>query len=307
MEEKKFHIQNKKFFLTYPQVNDCPDLKSFETTFVNEFPGISSYRICEEKHEDGGKHYHVFVVFENTIRSKNKRYFDLNGHHPNITIPRNKNAVLQYIKKEGNYVEHNLESFIDKKRKLLQLIDEGKAEEAIKCYRNDRPYDFYKHRDAIIQNIKNDIPLEPIPGYNLDSFNHLATRIEWDENKTLIITGPAGIGKSQLARALAKGNYILVHELENIRQLQNKETTLIFDDFRFLKYDRDTILKILETRDPITLPARYVHMTIPRKTKRIITDNATNLFELFGFDDGALHERIQHEDIQGKLFDEFYE
>jgi hypothetical protein len=68
LEEKEgFRIRSKKFFLTYPQVPDIPELKqqflnSLKKSFLNQ---EMKYIISKEFHQDGNPHIHVYLECEN--------------------------------------------------------------------------------------------------------------------------------------------------------------------------------------------------------------------------------------------------
>lgn len=100
-----FRFKAKSVFLTYPQ---CPIPKEHALTLLRTKFGESDgthYLIGQETHQDGSFHIHVFIERETVIDTVNERHFDLEWEdnvifHPNITAPRNKTDVINYITKD---------------------------------------------------------------------------------------------------------------------------------------------------------------------------------------------------------------
>lgn len=47
-------------------------------------PLPSSWKAVVETHQDGGKHWHVIVLFDKAVRSRRAALFDIDGLHPNV-------------------------------------------------------------------------------------------------------------------------------------------------------------------------------------------------------------------------------
>jgi len=45
---------------------------------------LKEYIIAQENHKDEGIHFHVYLRLKTPIKSRNVRFFDLNGYHPNV-------------------------------------------------------------------------------------------------------------------------------------------------------------------------------------------------------------------------------
>lgn len=102
----KFRINAKSVFLTYPQ---CDLQKEHLLTFINTLKYKYSYAIiCTENHEDGNKHLHAVIKFKKKVDIRNEHTFDLNGFHPNIQTTKNINASINYVKKDGDYIEDGI-------------------------------------------------------------------------------------------------------------------------------------------------------------------------------------------------------
>ncbi len=94
---RRFQFNAKSLFGTYSQ---APDLSR---EIIRDFYlglGCDQYLIGKESHQDGGTHFHVYIKWANSFRTRNVRHFDINGYHPNISKPRNERALFEYITKE---------------------------------------------------------------------------------------------------------------------------------------------------------------------------------------------------------------
>ena len=65
--------------------------------------------IGREDHADGGTHLHVFLDFGKKKQSRRPNFFDVGGHHPNITPSRGRPELgYDYAIKDGNVVAGGL-------------------------------------------------------------------------------------------------------------------------------------------------------------------------------------------------------
>jgi hypothetical protein len=100
---KGFRINAKSVFLTYPK---CLLTKEELLHFFNDLRHKYKYVIiCIENHKDGTPHLHAVIKFDKKIDIKKETYFDFKGYHPNIQTTKNINASINYIKKDGNFLE----------------------------------------------------------------------------------------------------------------------------------------------------------------------------------------------------------
>lgn len=100
-----FRFNSRAVFLTYPQCGlSAAHTLTLLRTKLGEAEG-THYLIGVEAHADGTPHLHVFVERQNKINTVNERYFDLEDvdrvYHPNVTAPRDRQAVVDYVMKEG--------------------------------------------------------------------------------------------------------------------------------------------------------------------------------------------------------------
>lgn len=98
-----FRFEGKFVFLTYAQCNLTPE-QVLEA--LQEVKVIKHYNIARETHEDGNYHIHAVIEFDEQLRTRRADVFDIQGFHPNIQKPRSLRACLQYVRKEGEFINN---------------------------------------------------------------------------------------------------------------------------------------------------------------------------------------------------------
>lgn len=88
--------------MTYAQADDIPDKETLLWELRNLVPTPIAWAIGQEEHADGGRHFHVLLKYEARIDIRNERFWDVNGHHPNIQKCRSPKQVLRYVVKDGD-------------------------------------------------------------------------------------------------------------------------------------------------------------------------------------------------------------
>jgi len=93
-----FQFNSKSIFATYAKcyLNVDDVIKHFQLL------GINKYVIGTEAHEDGSPHFHIYAQWPVAFRTKDERAFDIGGYHPHVQNPRNRQACIDYCKKDGN-------------------------------------------------------------------------------------------------------------------------------------------------------------------------------------------------------------
>lgn len=103
MNGTKFTLGSKTIFATFAR---CEETKEDLLTHLIE-KGAHKAVVAREKHEDGGFHLHAYAAWEKK-KTFSEKTLDFRGHHPNIQSCKNIHAVIKYIKKDGDYLEHNM-------------------------------------------------------------------------------------------------------------------------------------------------------------------------------------------------------
>jgi len=102
--QNTFKLRGTHLFLTYPQAAGIEleqlydHLKSLD--YGRELLQIL---VAKEQHQDGEPHYHVYLKFNDRFETRNVRFFDFNGKHPNAQNCRSPKGVIEYCTKDGNY------------------------------------------------------------------------------------------------------------------------------------------------------------------------------------------------------------
>lgn len=199
----------KAWFLTYPQ---CADSK--EQLMDKLRPLSIEAIVCEEKHEDGSPHLHAFCrLIDPVTKRQSLETFNLCSNTGNYQPARSWKAVQEYIKKDGNYITHNIdvESASQKKAKRSRSILEDDIDTLIdNGVISATQIDQVKRCRTAYHYLKN------------DDYDH-------DDVRGLWYYGAPGTGKSRKAREENPTAYI---------KAQNKwfdgytgEDVIILDDF----------------------------------------------------------------------------
>ncbi|QMW68663.1 replication-associated protein [Crucivirus-113] len=101
--DKKFRINAKAFFITYPQCN-LDKNKIYD--LLPEKHTITEYYIAEEKHEDGNPHIHALIKYSYKRNITNCKHFDIEGFHPNVQAVKNWNNSKAYVCKDNNFISY---------------------------------------------------------------------------------------------------------------------------------------------------------------------------------------------------------
>ncbi len=108
-KKKRFRIQAKSLFLTYPK---CP-IGVREALLM-----ITSKKLCtvcivgQEEHQDGSSHLHVYLAYGSKIDITTMSYFDLSQggvtYHGNYQATRSVSRTVKYVTKGGMYSLHGI-------------------------------------------------------------------------------------------------------------------------------------------------------------------------------------------------------
>nr|BDI21106.1 replication-associated protein [Cressdnaviricota sp.] len=94
------------YLLTYPHCNIQPEtLITTLTAKLEEFGVVYMIACIEDHHESDAKHNHVFVRLRSAPGRADPGLFDIGDRHPNIQPARDFKASINYVKKDGNWVE----------------------------------------------------------------------------------------------------------------------------------------------------------------------------------------------------------
>jgi len=121
IQRGRLRFNGKLFFLTYPRDETDKGVR-LEQLVERLLPYGPHIRCASEEHGDGGKHLHVFVKLDRRLQVRETRYFDFDGHHPNVQSVRSPSNVFEYVSKDGDFIDHGHPQPSDK-RKWSHLVD----------------------------------------------------------------------------------------------------------------------------------------------------------------------------------------
>lgn len=167
-------------------------------------------KVAQEHHEDGDTHIHIFISFKNQVKYSvihNMLHNVLQGKRikgaVNYQVPKNSEAVCQYIDKEGNTEEFgerpkrvgkeeggrphgsNQEGALE----AIQLAQNGNVAEALEILKENQPMRILENLETIQENLKrlNQTRIKyDIPVYTQDN----TTFKKWQQELLDIISGP---------------------------------------------------------------------------------------------------------------------
>lgn len=327
----KFRLNAVNLYLTYPK---CPVPLNEALAILQHkliTPVVKDYALVREFHEDGSPHLHAFIKCGRKANILSQTHLDLNYedsiYHGNYQTAKSPNSVLSYILKDikrrddinllsspgisdridllGNWLELG--------QAVISLAEEGKMSAAINLYKTERPLDFIKNKSRIEKSL-NELRMSKL-GYNI-KFDYskfiipeeLKTMIDaYNENKTLVIIGSPGIGKSSWLNAWLNwiGKVPLhVNNIDSIRFFDpTKHSALVFDDCHWPdNINREDLIKLVDSESPTTHSVKHSSVVISSPDggpiSRFVLGNFphkfTNNYALnMPFSDKAVQRRIK--------------
>jgi len=287
-ETNNFRIQGKKLFLTYSQ---CAGNKKDLLGFLDDkLGGIDDYIVAEEKHKDGGTHFHVFLGLSKKCNVTNSRYFDWCGYHPNVSKCKDEYRVMRYCKKENDFITNM--SF-DTFQRVRDLAKEGNWKDALKLLIEEKPEEirFLDKWEKNLKTVARMFAQKTLKTkYKIEDF--VEVDLKWKPRKqTLVISGKSGYGKTQFAKTLFK-NPLIVRHMDKLKSFDELEHDgIIFDDMNFSHWPRESCIHLVDIEEDTDLNVKCGMVTLPAGTPRVITTNRRS-DEIFSSFDKAIRRRI---------------
>lgn len=287
MRQNKFRYSARKAFLTYPQCPISP--KELYENLNTQFP-IKYAIICQEEHEDGNKHLHAAIKWQAKLHKRAETIFDVLGYHPNIQIPKNWPATVNYVKKHGDFEEWD-NSDEEEHENLKTLADSMSYTDYMQyCLDKKVPFsyakDAWRNQNSLFTIDEN--YMEPEDAKVISGLNTLDLSDPIFENRSIIIIGPSGTGKSTIAKRLATKPALWCTHPDTLRAISREHKCIIFDDLSFLHTPREHQIAIVDRYDPRQIHVRYGTACIPAGIQKIFTSNN----EIF-LEDEAINRRIK--------------
>lgn len=214
----QFRINARNIFLTYPR---CHSTKEELLEYLKGFD-ISYAVISKETHQDGTPHLHAVIGFDKKRDFRNDRVFDFGVHHPNIQSCRNLNQSIEYVKKDGDFIEYGN---VPRKRQQTDygsIIDSStSSRDFLVRLKDASPRSLVRNFNAVSNFAdqwfkKVESPYESpytlanfpfCPDAVLEWISGNLTRPQPQRPRSLFLIGPSRTGKTQLARCLSRHMY----------------------------------------------------------------------------------------------------
>lgn len=249
-------------------------------------------------HENGGQihgGYQHLQCFSNFLTKKSMRQVKkiIGLEHVHLELARGSDEDNRtYCTKDGNFFEIGEPSAGAGQRtdleRLTEIIREGGT--LRDCW-NAAPQSmviFYRgiNEYAMVCNSR----LRE-PKYTLDKFKQEWQDLPWDWNKSHILWGGAGIGKTSFARAVLPKALMVSHMDDLSIYDASVHDGIIFDDMSFLHLHREAQIHLVDVEEGRSIHIRYRTAWIPENTKKIFTTN-TYQGAIFMIQDSAIQRRL---------------
>lgn len=283
--------QKKSFRLAAKAVKITLKGEGFELKEVYDFYNkkFRPKKICfsSEIGESGYKHFHGYMYRDKRFDTKDSRYFDMKGVHPNIEPckGRKHQEWIDYICKDGN-IECNFDKDnvdrdpwieilkglkegiglsamfdeADLKKQVFMTKNSGKIRGMVKMVkkwratapRSDKGFRFKEHTE-------------------LDFYKANVNGIQ--EKYALFVKGDAGWGKTQFVLSMFR-NPLLIRHMDKLKVFDvDIHDALVFDDMSFAHWPREAIIHLVDIEEETDLNVKCGMITIPARTPRVFTTN----------------------------------
>lgn len=215
-------LQRKNIALTYPQTDgDKHELLAFLCNLLTQHE-VKYAIVCKEEHQDGGKHFHCFIMLEEKLRITDMRMFDWMGNHPHIEETRSPREWINYVKKDGDWEEYGTNPLAKQRMERRERVQYFASHSMQECLDSGEftIYELSRH-GVFHQMLQNNTPQWPV----------------FMKRQVLWLYGPAGTGKTRYAVEMANRYYrdswvILSGNLQTFMIGYTGQRCVIIDDIR---------------------------------------------------------------------------
>jgi len=262
--------------LTAPEhVPDCDcknPLSQSDILIKLEQPGCD-WLIGRELHQNGTEHYHVYIKYADKLDISDPRHFDIFGVHPNIIDGIPGKGWMAYCAKHKDYDSNFWEV-----NSWTTALAQPTAEEAITFLWQKEPMEMCKNAHNIINNINKRLrSVFPRTIYEGPYQRHFYPAHWNPKTHSLLITGPAGVGKTQFAKYIFGDHEYVKGSLEGLRRCTFTKP-IIFDEISMLGKDPEQSKEITDVENGGTISMRYNDVEIPPGVPRIFLHNISHPF-----------------------------
>lgn len=283
-----FRFAAKRVLLTYSDV--CEEVTKETILYdVCERTPTLQYCISEETHpRTGGRHIHALIQFTYRVDTRDVRFFDVGDsvheHHPNIQPVQygkaNWDKALNYVQKEDPCPLTNIEPKLsyeeiydsaNSKDEFLELVKKHHGRDfALNIASLERTAEKLWPTTSVNTVTSARMPSPQRTPFELSTTNPLSA---WAERKSIVVTGPPGIGKTTWALHVAPKPCLFVRHLDSLKKLSPTHQSIVFDDLEFSHLPVATQKFLVDLEQIAEIHVRYGVATIPQGLPRIFTAN----------------------------------
>lgn len=298
----------KKGFGTYPQCPMSPEaaLAALQAKAGFEYGwNIVSYIVATEDHVKEGKHLHLYIEGDTRWNIKKPDFLDIQDedgktYHGHWLTCRSPARVKAYCTKKGDFITNMTFSLM---ADVVSLAKEGKAQEAFDLIAEREPRLVITQASRLKDSIGilgGDKPREWKAKYS-EFENEPGLMKEWhSEIHCLLLCGASGFGKTTYAMWLMRPSPLKIDCKEDLKQLRDWHTGLVFDDFKPYKWTREDAIHLTDMAYDQSIDVKFGKIVIPKGLKRVFVANA-NPFPPDKH--GAIRRRVLAITVRKPLFD----
>lgn len=271
-----YRLQARHVSITYPRADFS--LEDGLALLRNKTSGsrrVTHVIISSETHEDGGLHRHAYVRFNARINISNERFFDFGLFHPNVQAVQNVSAWINYVKKDGTFLEWQSEQSEGNLYANAETMDESTffqwaVDSRIGYGYAQRAWDTSRRE---VNQITYDAENNPFLDLNITPNRELGT-YSLSRELTNVIIGPTGCGKTVYAfRHLIKP-MLLVSHIDDLKHFDaRRHLSVLFDDMKFDHMPVQAQIHLCDRGLPRSIHRRYGTTLIPAGIQIAITCN----------------------------------